>query len=114
MSGYSEGGASLNKKTLKSWLPNHLSAKSDIDRNLNTLRNRAHDLSINSALGAACVESFVTGVVNSGLRLFPRINAKELGMTPRQVYFYINHALRKQAVQWEAETNDGRTEIKSL
>ena len=40
--------------------------------------------------------------------------AKELGMTPRQVYFYINHALRKQAVQWEAETNDGRTEIKSL
>lgn len=84
MSGYSEGGASLNKKTLKTWLPNHLSAKSDIDRNLNTLRNRAHDLSINSALGAAAINTMVTGVIGSGLKLFPRINAADLGLTPEQ------------------------------
>ena len=84
MSGYSEGGASLLRKTLKTWTPNHLSAKSDIDRNLRTLRNRAHDLAINSPIGSAAINTFVTGVIGSGLKLFPRINAAELGLTPEQ------------------------------
>ena len=84
MSGYSGGGASLNKKTLKSWTPQHLSAKSDIDRNLTTLRNRAHDLATNSPVGAAIIETFVSGVIGSGLRVFPRLNAAELGLTSEE------------------------------
>lgn len=83
MSGYSNGGSSL-KKTLKTWLPQHLSAKSDVDLNLRTLRNRAYDLAINSPIGSAVINTLTTGVIGSGLKLFPKINAEELAMTPAQ------------------------------
>lgn len=81
-SGYSEGGASTKNKSLKLWNPQHFSAKSDIDMNLQTLRNRAADLVCNSPLGAAAVKSQLTGVINSGLKLFPRIKADDLGLSP--------------------------------
>lgn len=80
-SGYSDGGASFYKKTLKSWLPSHYSAKSDVDANLSTLRDRAFDLSINSPIGAAAVKTQVTGVINAGLKIFPRINGEILGLS---------------------------------
>lgn len=84
MSGFSEGGASLQRKALKSWTPNHLSAKSDFDYNLKLLRSRAHDLAINSPIGAAVINTMVTGTIGSGLKLFPRINAEELGLTAQE------------------------------
>ena len=84
MSGFSDGGASLYKKTLKSWSPLHLSAKADIDQNLYTLRNRAHDLAINSPIGSAAVNTFVSNVIADGLKVFPRIRYKELGLTAEQ------------------------------
>ena len=81
MSGYSNGGASLLKKTLKTWQPLSLSAKSDVDLNLTTLRNRSRDLARNSALGSAIIQTFTSSVVGSGLQLFPRPDAKLLGMS---------------------------------
>ena len=81
-SGYSGGGASLTKKTLKTFLPAHYSAKEDIDRNLKTLRDRAHDLVINSPVGAAAVNSQATNVIGAGLKVFPRIRHAVLGVTP--------------------------------
>lgn len=80
-SGYSEGGASHRSKALKLWNPQHYSAKSDIDMNLKVLRDRASDLVCNSPLGAAAVRTQLTGVVNSGLKLFPRIKADDLGLS---------------------------------
>lgn len=81
MSGYADGGASTNKKTLKSWLPRHGSAKSDVDYNLKLLRARAADLALNSPLGAAAIQTMVTGVIGDGLKVFPRIRGDELGLT---------------------------------
>lgn len=81
-SGYSDGGASVTRNTLKTYQPKHYSAKEDIDKNLATLRDRAHDLAINSAVGAAAINTQATNVVGVGLKLFPRINAKVLGVTP--------------------------------
>ena len=81
-SGYSTGGASPTKKTLKTYLPQHYSAKEDIDRNLKTLRDRAHDLVINSPVGAAAVNTQATNVISSGLKVFPRIKYNVLGVTP--------------------------------
>ena len=81
MSGYSQGGASLTKKTLKTWTPLSLSAKTDIDYNLSTLRNRSRDLARNSALGSAVIQTFVGNVIGSGLQLFPKPDAKILGMS---------------------------------
>ncbi len=81
-SGYSGGGASLTKKTLKTYRPTHYSAKEDIDRNLATLRNRAADLVMNSPLGTAAVNVETTNVVGAGLKVFPRINSSVLGVSP--------------------------------
>ena len=79
--GYAGGGASRLKRTLKMWLPVHYSAKEDIDRNLQTLRNRAADLVMNSPVGAAAVSTMATGVIGAGLKLFPRIKAEVLGVS---------------------------------
>lgn len=83
-SGYNNetGGASLTNKHLKEYLPRHYSAKTDIDFNLNILRNRAADLAINSPVGAAIIQTMVTNVIGTGLKLFPRINSKALNISP--------------------------------
>lgn len=81
-SGYSHGGASLEKNTLKEWFPKSYSPKSDIDMNLSILRDRAVDLATNSPLGAAAINTEITGVLGSGLKIFPQIKFKELGLTP--------------------------------
>lgn len=80
-SGYSEGGASHTNNILKSWNPIKLSSKSDIDRNLNTLRNRAADEAINTPVGAASVYTSAMHSVGAGLYLFPRPKYKTLGIT---------------------------------
>ena len=80
-SGYSAEGASVIKKTLKSWLPQHFSAVSDIDFNLATLRNRSYSLAIGSPIGAAVIKTMVSGVINEGLKVFPRINHTALNLS---------------------------------
>lgn len=83
-SGYSEGGASVTSNILKAWHPWKLSSKSDIDMNLRTLRNRAADEAINTPIGAAAIYASATHAIGTGLSLFPRPNAKLLGLTPEQ------------------------------
>ena len=91
-SGYSSGGASYEKPSLKSYLPKHYSAESDIDLNLEILRNRCADLVMNSPVGSAAVNTMTANVVSSGLKLFPRLNAKSLNLTP------------EQAINWSRKT----------
>ncbi|MBQ3435061.1 MAG: phage portal protein [Selenomonadaceae bacterium] len=95
MSGYSHGGASLTKKTLKAWTTSHWSAKEDIDRNLKTLRDRAADLAMNSPVGAAAINTEVTNVIGTGLKVFPRIRYEELGMTAEQARDWSRHTKRE-------------------
>lgn len=95
MSGFSDGGASHIKKTLKAWNPRHYSAKSDIDYNLRTLRDRAADLAMNSAIGHAAIQTQSTNVVGAGLKLFPRIRYEELGMTAEQAREWARHTKRE-------------------
>ncbi len=80
-SGLSEGAGSLIKKTLKSWLPQHLSASSDIDRPLNLVRSRSYSLFSNSPIGRAAIMTLVSGVINEGLRLFPKLNHTALNLS---------------------------------
>ena len=81
MSGYSEGGAGYKRPALKSWSPLHLSSKSDLDYNIDVLRNRAADLVMNSPLGAAAIQTMTTGTLSTGLKLFPTPKFKELGLS---------------------------------
>lgn len=91
-SGYSAGGANRERNTLRSFLPSHYSAKSDIDYNLETLRNRAADLVMNSPIGCAAVTTSTANVISSGLKLFPRIKPKDLNLTA------------EQAIEWSRTT----------
>lgn len=100
-SGYSSGGASLTKKTLKTFVPRHYSAKEDIDRNLATLRDRAHDLVINSPVGCAAVNAQTTNVIGAGLKVFPRIKHSVLGVTPE----YAREWSRKTKQEFELWAN---------
>nr|DAV63434.1 MAG TPA: portal protein [Caudoviricetes sp.] len=54
-SGYSNGGASHESNILKAYNPRKYSAKSDVNANLYTLRNRSADQSINTPIGAAAI-----------------------------------------------------------
>lgn len=101
-SGYSDGGSSMTKKTLKSWLPSHYSAVSDIDQNLLTLRDRAADLAINSPIGSAALKTQITGVINAGLKIFPRINGESLGLSDEEARSWN----RKAKQEFELWAND--------
>jgi lambda family phage portal protein len=83
-SGYTEGGASLENNMLKGWRPKKLSAKTDILERLDLLRSRSADQSINSPIGAAAIQTSAMHAIGAGLRVFPRIKYKLLGMTPEQ------------------------------
>lgn len=91
MSGFDGGGASLTKKSLKKWLPVHYSSKSDLDANINILRSRAYDLVLNSPLGRAAINTSATGAISSGLRLFPRIDTKILGISANEAREWSRH-----------------------
>lgn len=83
-SGYSEGGASQHSKTLKTWKPKKLSTKSDIGANLSLLRNRSNDQAINTPIGSAAINTSSIHSIGSGLKVFPRPNAKLLGITAEE------------------------------
>ena len=91
-SGYSESGASRSKKSLKGWSANSKSPQDDIDKNLDTLRQRSRDLYMSAPLATSAIKTNRTNVVGSGLKLKARIDFEYLGMT------------REQADKWEMNT----------
>ena len=83
-SGYSEGAASHSRSIMKGWNPLQSSANADIGANLFTMRNRSADQAINTPLGAAAISTSSTHTIGAGLRAFPRIKYKMLGLTAQQ------------------------------
>lgn len=79
-SGYSEGGASHNNKSLKGYNPKKLGYKADIGANLSTLRDRSADLAINTPVGTAAINTSTTHTVGAGLNVFPRPKFQILGI----------------------------------
>lgn len=79
--GYSEGGASSTKKSMRGWKARSSSPEEDIDLNLYSLRNRCRDLYMNAPLGRASIQTTRTNVIGSGLRLKSRIDSKYLGLS---------------------------------
>ncbi|WP_297429298.1 phage portal protein [Clostridium sp.] len=78
--GYSESGASTQKKSMKGWNSLSSSPEEDIDLNLFVLRNRCRDL-YNSPLGRSAIQTTRTNVIGSGLKLKSRIDYKFLGIS---------------------------------
>ena len=67
--GYSEAGASFTRRALKSFLPLSGSPADDIDRNNETLRQRARLLYMSSPLATSAIVTNRTKVVGTGLTL---------------------------------------------
>lgn len=101
-SGYSGGGASMDKNALREWRPQHYSSKIDLDLNLDILRDRTADLALNSPLGAAAINAMTLGVLSSGLKLFPKPKFKDLGLTAEQAREWS----RKTKLEFDLWAND--------
>lgn len=83
-SGYSEGGASTTKKSLRGYIARSSSPEEDIDANLPLLRSRSRDMFMNAPLGRSAIKTARTNIVGSGLRLKSRIDSEFLGLTEEQ------------------------------
>jgi len=90
-SGYADGGAGFSKPALKAYHPRKLSAKADIGANLKVLRDRASDLSINTPVGCAIINTSTQYVVGAGLKVFPKVRAELLGMTDDEADTWNKH-----------------------
>lgn len=82
MSGYSDAGASYEKRALKAFHAHSLSAIEDIDFNNSTLRQRARMLYMASPIAAAAINTNRTKIVGKGLRLKCNIDYETLGISP--------------------------------
>ncbi len=83
-SGYSQGGASRQKNSLKEFKAFSGSPKRDIDFNLDILRQRSRILYMNAPIATSVIRNNRTNVVGSGLRLKSRIDFEFLGITQKQ------------------------------
>ena len=102
-SGYSNGGASRTKPWVKGWHSHSRSAKSDIEMNRRTLRERTRDLAMNTAVGAAAVGSCRTNCVGQGLMPKPKIDYEFLGLTREQAQ-EMEKDIRKEFRIWAEST----------
>jgi len=85
-------GASKIRRGLKQWNPSSRDADSDSLTDLPTLRARSRDMIRNAPLAAGAINTKVTNVVGTGLKLQSRIDRAVLNLT------------EEQADQWEAST----------
>lgn len=83
-SGYSEGGASLTKTSLKGWNWESESPQSDVDLNLRTLRERSRSLYYTAPIATSAINRNKVHVVGSGLHVSPSIRWRELGITRQE------------------------------
>lgn len=82
--GYSYGGASKQKKSMRGWIFRGGSTKEDIDDNQDTLRQRSRDLYMNTPLATGALKTIRTNVVGYGLVLNSQIDHEFLGMTEEE------------------------------
>lgn len=94
-SGFSEGGASRTSGLLKAYNPLKSSALSDIDSNLEILRGRSSDLSINTPVGSAAIVTSTQYTIGTGLRCYPRVKAEILGMTAEEADAWNKHVAQE-------------------
>ena len=82
--GYSSGGASRSKPSMKGWDYSSVSPLKDIDANLKTLRERSRSLYYTAPVATSAVNRNLVHIVGSGLRASPKIAWRRLGITKEQ------------------------------
>lgn len=102
-SGYSNGGASKSKSWAKKYKAKSKSAKSDIEKNRKTLRERSRDLSMNNPIGSAALTTNRTNCIGSGLIPKPKIDYEFLGITKEEAKD-LEKKIRKEFSIWAEST----------
>lgn len=95
MSGYSDAGASHEKRALRGFNAHSLSAIEDIDFNNFTLRQRSRMLYMASSIAQSAINTNCTKIVGKGLKLKCNINSEMLGLS--------NEAAKTWSKRTEAE-----------
>jgi len=99
-------GASKTRRSLKEWNPLGNDADSDILTDLPTLRERSRDLIRNNPLANGAINTKVTNVVGTGIRLQSRIDRDALGMTDAQADIWEAGTEREWRLFWETKELD--------
>ena len=105
-SGYDESGASNRKNSLKGWNAISESPAHDIDRNLNTLRQRSRSLFMSAPIATSAIVSTRTNCVGSGLILKPVIDFKHLGIEREESEKIKQQILREWSIWAESKFCD--------
>lgn len=80
--GYSDAGASLDRRALRAFLPNSGPPNEDINPNNATLRQRSRMLYMAAPIATGAINTVRTKAVGTGLSLKCAINRKVLGISP--------------------------------
>jgi lambda family phage portal protein len=97
-SGYSAGGASSAKTSMKKWAASSGDTRTDIETNLLTLRQRSRELFMTSGIARAALNRLETNVIGSGLRLRALPDAEVLGMDREQATVWARQVEREWAL----------------
>lgn len=81
-SGYSETGASLNRRALRGFRPDSGAPAKDINNNLSVLRQRSRMLFMSSPLATSAINTQRTKIIGTGLTLKSAIDRERLGLSP--------------------------------
>lgn len=79
--GYSEAGASLDRRSMRGFTPQSGSPNEDINRNNYTLRQRARILYMSSTVATAAINTNRTKIIGTGLVLNSSIDREVLGIS---------------------------------
>ena len=102
--GYSSGGASRTKPSMKGWDASSASPQKDIDANLKTLRERSRSLYYNAPVATSAINRNLVHIVGSGLRASPKIAWRRLGI-PKERADEIAAEIKFKFDQW-AQSKD--------
>lgn len=105
-SGYSEGGASHDKRWARGFNSESYSPQQDIDENQKTLRERSRMLEMNTPLGSAAVSSTTSKTIGTGLYLKPCLDYEYLGLTQEEADAWERNTEREFALWAESKECD--------
>ena len=104
-------GASRSDRALSQWNPRIGDADSDTLYDLDMLRSRSRDLLRNAPLASGAVNTVVTNVVGTGLRLEPQIDGEALGMTEEEADAWEDQAEREWCLFSESKEVDAARKL---
>ena len=102
-SGYSHGGASRRKTFAAAWKYESISSREDIEANRKILRQRSRDLSMNSPVGAAAINTTRTNCIGEGLIPKPKIDYEYLGLSKDEAR-ELEKQIKKEFSLWAENT----------